>query len=247
MSVILTGKIIFVACNTNLVGAGVVRSFLLEDATVIFPANSGKTITMLKALMEDINTDKLVTLLTDYPDYDKAFDIVDAVMERFGKIDIFIICFDAPAAAKGLTETEITDWEKMIDRNITPFFVGARIVLSRMKAQGQGMLVNIIGMNNSGNGTVLPLAGLSAAIQAEMTKVLYREVQRFNIRCHNLLVVNLTAADTGNIPGPGENKEMTPAGIAGYIMKLYSCEAGDSENIFIWLPAKPGTGSINIQ
>jgi len=249
MSALLTDKIIFVACNTSLVGAGIVRSFLLEDATVIFPANNGQAITMLKELMDDINTGKLVTLLTDYPDYDKAFEIVDTVMERFGKIDIFIICFDAPTATKGLTETGIMDWEKMIDRNITAFFVGARIVLSRMKEQGQGMLVNIIGMNSSGNGTFLPLAGLSAAIQAEMTKVLYAEVKRFNIRCHNLLIVNLTATDICNTHSTRaeENKEMTPAGIASYIMKLYTCEASDSEGIFIWLPAKPETGDINMQ
>jgi NADP-dependent 3-hydroxy acid dehydrogenase YdfG len=246
MSTLLADKIILVACNTSVVGAGIVRTFLLADATVIFPANSSQAITMLKEQMGDINTSKLVTLLTDYPDYNKAFEIVEAIIERFGKIDICVICFDAPTTTKGLTETDIMTWEKMIDQNITAVFVGAQIVLSRMKENKQGMFINIINMDSSENGTFLSLAGLSAAMQAEMIKVLYKEVKRFNVRCHNLFIINLKATEIHGTRTE-EKKQINPDAIANYIANLYNGQVADSESLFQWLPGKPETFDINAQ
>ena len=234
----LSGKITLVTDGTGCVGAGIVRSLLHENATVIVPAKSAHGIRQLKEYVADVAKGKLITLLTDYPDYDKAFDIAENVIEEYGQIDLAVAAFDAPAASPCITELAITDWQKMTDENITACFVSARIVLSFMKEFKHGMYISISNTDDFENKSSLALANISALIQTEMAKLFFEEVKKHGLKYHHLFINNAVTRDkhTRLVHKDGW---ITPEAVGNYIVQLYLGETGTAENLFQWLLGKP--------
>lgn len=219
----MNDKVAIVAGSSKFVIHSIVRNLLLANAKVIVPAKSADEISSLKECLADINTAKLVTLLTDYPDYDKAFELTASITEQFGRIDLAVICFDTPESVCGLTETEIMEWEKMIDHNITAFFIGARIVLGNMKEKKHGMFISIANAAHAVNRYGSVLADLSSGMQTEMAKVFCEEVKEFNIKCYHLMAAHFTKP-LYTISSEGKN-EVADDSIGSVVIKLFNGES----------------------
>jgi len=213
MNKLLTGKVALAAGPSAYIISAVVQTLLQEGATVIVAARSAKEIASLKHRLTGTNTDKLVTLLTDYPDYDKVFEISESITEQFGSIDIAIMCFDAIATAAGynIIETDIIDWEKMIDNNITSYFVGARVLIGSMKQNKKGMFVSVVNAVGFENKNYPTVADLTSCMQMEMAKMFFEEATKYNIRCCHLSVTD----------GSNDEKFINNA-IGKFIMQLYN-------------------------
>jgi NADP-dependent 3-hydroxy acid dehydrogenase YdfG len=213
MNKLLTGKVAIAAGPSAYIISSVVQTLLQEGATVIVAAKSAKEIESLKEQLIGTNTGKLVTLLTDYPDYDKVFEISESITEQFGRIDIAIICFDSIAATAGydIIETDIIDWEKMIDNNITAYFVGARVLLGSMKQYNKGMFVSIVNTVGFENENFFAAADLASCMQMEMAKMFFEEAAKYNIKCYHLSVM-----DEAN------DKKISNDAIGKFIMQLYN-------------------------
>jgi len=224
MNKLMNDKVAIVAGSSGFVIQSIVRSLLLGNATVIVPAKSADEISMLKECMGDINTAKLVTLLTDYPDYDKAFEVAESITEQFGRIDLAVICFDTPQSVGGLTETDIIDWEKMIDHNITAFFIAARVVLGSMKENKHGMFISISSTMDAENRCGSVLSNLSSGMQTEMAKVFYEEVKECNIKCYHLMAAHFMkpSLHTGSAK---EKNGIADDSIGSFIIKLFNGES----------------------
>ena len=190
MNKLLTGKIAIAAGPSAFSIRSVVRTLLQEGATVIVAARSAGEIASLKASLIGIDTGKLVTLLTDYPDYDKVFELSEGITEQFGSIDMAIICFDAfsGANAGNIIETDIVEWEKMIDNNITAFFVAGRVVLGSMRQYNKGMFVSVVNSVGFEHKNFTAVTGLTTCMQTEMAKMFFEEAVKYNIRCYHLSV-----------------------------------------------------------
>jgi NAD(P)-dependent dehydrogenase (short-subunit alcohol dehydrogenase family) len=231
MNKLMNDKVAIVAGSSRFVIHSIVRSLLVEGATVILPAKSADEISMLKESMADINTGRLVTLLTDYPDYDKAFEVAESIIEQFGRIDLAVICFDTPQSECGLTETSIMDWEKMIDHNITTFFIAARVVLGSMKESKHGMFISITNAAHAGDRSGSVLADLSSGMQTEMARVFCEEAKECNIKCYHLMAAHFIKPSLYNSSAKEKNGVANDS-IGSFIIKLCKGETGDTANFF---------------
>jgi 3-oxoacyl-[acyl-carrier protein] reductase len=63
---------------------------------------------------------------------------VEAVVERFGRVDVFFNNAGIPQAAKPFEETEPAEWARIIDVNLTAFFIGAQAAANAMRKRGAG-------------------------------------------------------------------------------------------------------------
>jgi len=179
-------KIVMVTGAENPSGLGIVQYFLRQDATVIVPAARLYEITRLKSCTSNINKGKLITQLIQMPDYDRGFDIAEAIVERFGKIDVGIALFNGVASHKPLTELHICDWQNMIDHEITPFFLSARLVLNSMKSNNEGVYISICDTGFTGMENISPLYSLAANAKMEMSKLFAEEAQKYNVSYYHL-------------------------------------------------------------
>jgi len=221
MTHFLTGKVALIAGGAGHTGVGIVRALLQEDATVIVPARSARDISRLKDHVPGARQGRLVTLLSDYPDYDKAFDMADDIVSAFGQIDIAVTALDSPAASPCLAELAITDWQKMADENITAGFVVGRVVLEMMKKNRCGMYISMSHTEDFEKKSSSALANIAATLQVEMARLFFEGIKEYGIRYHHLFVSRDEAA--GRQAGD-------------FIVQLYGGFAGDATHLFQWPP-----------
>jgi len=69
-------------------------------------------------------------------------DAVDACLQKFGRIDIWVNNVGGSAPGTPVTMTEEV-WHSQIDHNLNTVFLGCKHVLPVMEAQGKGAIVNI--------------------------------------------------------------------------------------------------------
>ena len=227
----MTGKIILVAGGTSPVGLGIVRYFLEQDATLIVPAKSLHEINKLKDSVADIKSGTLITQLTELPDYDSGFDIAETIVERFGKIDIGIAIFNGMPCNRELTELHISDWQNMMDNEVTPFFVCARLILRTMKENSEGLYISVCDSSLLKQENLCPLSKIAANAKMEMSKIFADETKKYNVKYYHLWVdQNFKAGLTVNEP---EYTSVVSSDMIGSrIQQLYSCKAARPDDIF---------------
>lgn len=67
-----------------------------------------------------------------------VIDVVEAVERRFGRVDVFFNNAGIAQAAKPFEETGLDEWARIIDVNLTAFFVGAKAAAVVMRKGGVG-------------------------------------------------------------------------------------------------------------
>ena len=221
----LTGKITTVVGGASTIGMGIVRTLLIENATVIVPSSHIDEIGRLKSQTADIHTGGLITLPTDVMDYDKATDIAGAIQKRFGKIDLVVTALNSGQSYAPLTEMEITDWQKMVDENISLYFMAGRISLHLMKEQDAGVFINVCDENLFLHKSNSPLARIATESQVKLSLIFSEEIAPFDIGFYHLFV-NSTNTNA-------------PEMIGDHIVKLYLGKVEEPEKLFQHLLSSP--------
>jgi NADP-dependent 3-hydroxy acid dehydrogenase YdfG len=227
----MTGKIILIAGGTSPDGLGIVRYFLEQDATLVVPAKSLTEINRLKGNITDIESGTLITQLTELPDYDSGFDIAETIVERFGKIDIGIAIFNGMPCKKELTELHISDWQNMMDNEVTPFFVCARLILRTMKENSEGLYISVCDSSLLKQENSCPLSKIAANAKMEMSKIFADEIKKHNVKYYHLWVdQNVERQPTTDC---GEYTSVVSSEMIGSrIQQLYFCKATRPDDIF---------------
>ena len=108
---------------------------------------------------------------------------VAEVVERFGKLDIFVnnagICRNIKAE-----EMTLEEWQEVIDINLTGVFIGSQVAGKRMIEQGGGSIINIASMSGSIVNVPQPQCSYNASKAGviHLTKSLASEWAKYNIR-----------------------------------------------------------------
>jgi NADP-dependent 3-hydroxy acid dehydrogenase YdfG len=233
-------KIILIAGGTSTRGFTIVRYFLEKGATVIVPAKSLDEITKLRADTIAISNGKLVTELADLPDYDSRFDIAEAIVEKFGKIDIGISVFNNLSCKRQLTEAHINDWQNMVDNEVTPFFVSARLILNTMKLSNSGLYVSVCDSSMPEENILSPLSKIAANTKMEMSKIFAEETKKYNVRYYHLWIKNGGTANESTVSDGNSVQVLNAELIGEEIMKLYQRKTDKPDEVFQQCPEKTG-------
>ena len=224
-------KVVLVAGGTSVAGFSIVRFFLEKDATVIVPAKSLDEINRLKAAAAGYATGTLITQLAELPDYDTGFDIAETIVEKFGRIDIGVAVFNGLACNRQLTEVGINDWQNMVDNEMTPFFVSARLILHTMKTGKGGLYISVCDSSLLEKEHASPLAKIAANAKIEMSKIFADETKKYHVRYYHLWVKN-PGKTIENTSGCKDAQVVSPDMIGNQIMKLYNSKTADTDAVF---------------
>jgi len=125
-----------------------------------------------------------------------ADEIAQRTLERFGRIDILVNNAALPLSTR-FPDLSVEEWRKAIDVNLTAPFLMTKAVLSAMRAQNYGRIINI---SSSGGRMVSTLGGAhytaSKAGLLGLTRAAAKELGKFGITvnaiCPGMIDTELT-------------------------------------------------------
>lgn len=138
----LKGRIAIVAASSQGIGRATAEAFAAEGCRVAMCARNANT---LQAAAEAIRKQSGVEVLTanfDVTHPGSVHTFVDAVVEKFGGVDI-CVCNAGGPPAKGFMAASIEEWRKAIDANFLSTVYFARAVIPHMQRKRWGRIVTL--------------------------------------------------------------------------------------------------------
>ncbi len=231
----LKDKVAIIGIGSSKVSYGIITNLLQQGATVVVPAQSSHHLKLLQQHLTGFNTGKLVTLLTDLPDYDKATDLAEMILEQYGPLDLVVFPFEFPAASDNLSNISIAGWQRAVEENLAAYFISCRAAINAMKQRGEGMFVAIIDTDGLVKQTHNSMTDMLMAGQIRMARSFFEEVKNSSVKFHHLFINNL---DAGNNREQTTGEAITPETIGQYIITLYNDDKHPGRSPFLFFMGK---------
>jgi 2-deoxy-D-gluconate 3-dehydrogenase len=106
--------------------------------------------------------------------------IVDEVLGRWGRVDILMNSAGTTVRTPAVDFRE-SDWDHVLDVNLTSVFRMCQLVGRQMLKQGSGKIINIASLQSFNGGFTIPAYAASKGGVAQVTKALANEWGRFNV------------------------------------------------------------------
>jgi len=156
----LTGKVALVTGAARGIGRGIASRLAKQGAAVCinYATSEEAASETLDRLIADGH--RAFTHKADVADPQQVTEMIDKVVERFGRLDILV---NNAAIDPVIPLPEITEaaWDRVIDTNLKGAFLCAQASVEHMKKQGGGKIVNISSVH--GNTTMRGYAAYSAS------------------------------------------------------------------------------------
>ena len=180
MSNNIEGKVVVITGASSGLGEATARMLSAHGATVVLGA---RRVDRVEALAAELTAagGRALALQTDVTRAAEVQRLVDAAVEKFGRIDV-IVNNAGLMPSSPLERLKIADWDRMIDVNIKGVLYGIAAALPHMKAQKGGHIVNVSSV--AGHKVRAGTAVYSATKHAVrvLTEGLRQEVKPYGIR-----------------------------------------------------------------
>lgn len=180
---LLEGKIAIVTGASRGIGKEIARSFIAQGATVAFTYRSSEeqALALEKELTANGGTAK--GFQSDAAKFDDAENLVKAVLEAFGTVDIVVNNAGITDDTLLMRMTE-EQWDKVVDVNLKSCFNLTKAVMRTMLKARAGSIINISSVVGvQGNPGQANYAASKAGILG-FTKSVALELGSRNIRCN---------------------------------------------------------------
>lgn len=174
------GKVALVTGASRGLGKAVAEILALEGAAVALAARDRKTLESAAREVRDRSRAEVLFQPTDVTREEEVSALVEAVMERFGKIDILVANAGGPPASRFET-TELSDWRSGIDLSLLSTILLCRAVVPGMKERRSGRIVAVTSISVKQPVEGLILSNTARAGVVGFMKTLSNELGPFGI------------------------------------------------------------------
>ncbi len=206
-------KIVLITGATSGYGLATAKAFKAQGDTVIIASR---------------NADKVAAAVTehgfeagyalDVTCYDQWVQVKEAVMARFGRVDVLVNNAGGGVAIAEVADQTREDIDKAIALNLNSVMYGCQLFAPVLKAQGDGIIINISSVcaRHCWGGWSVYAAAKAGVLN--FTKGLYVELRPYGAKATCIIPA---AAATGFQSGAGigeENQTLTPEDIANAVL-----------------------------
>jgi NAD(P)-dependent dehydrogenase (short-subunit alcohol dehydrogenase family) len=227
MMVNFSDKVVMVTGAAGNLGEAVVRAFLDGSASVIAVDRSEDRLT--KMFPEIANSpDHLLATSVDSTNEQEVNQLVNRVMERFGKIDILVNTVGGYRAGMPLHETPLDTLDFLFNLNARTVFIACQAVIPYMLTQGSGKIVNVAARPGLAGRKNMGAYSASKAAVIRLTESKAAEVKDAGINVNCILPGTIdTPQNRDAMPKANHNRWVKPESLVDVILFLSSYAARD--------------------
>ncbi|HEU4368144.1 MAG TPA: glucose 1-dehydrogenase [Methylomirabilota bacterium] len=216
----LKGRVAIVTGGNGGIGLGMARGLSNAGARVVIAArDTGKS----RATVQELTArgGEAYAVATDVTDEGAVGRLVDATLERFGRLDI-LVNNAGINIRKPVHELALEEWRRVLDTNLTSAFLCSKAAYPAFKAAGGGKVINIGSMMSIFGASFAPVYSASKGGIVQLTKSTAVAWARDNVQVNAVLPgwidTELTQNARREVPGLNDNiLRRTPAGRWGGI------------------------------
>ncbi|QMT16665.1 SDR family oxidoreductase [Planococcus maritimus] len=180
----LEGKVAVITGAAGVLGTAIAEQLASEGAKVALVDLNQQALDKLLNRFDD--RENLMGLIADVSEEQDVRHYVEKVVERWGRIDVFVNNAGIIGKTAFLTEQTVADFDAMMNLNVRGVFLGLKYVLPVMTAQQYGSIINTSSvsglMGSSGNS--LYSAAKHAVVG--LTKTAALEVAKDSVRVNSI-------------------------------------------------------------
>jgi len=178
---LLEGKVVLVTGGGSGVGAAIARQFAQAGAQVVV---IGRRAEQLQATCDAITSGAPVrAAIADVADRAQVTTLVEQIVSEFGRLDMLINNAGVNTPERPLEQLSAENWDYLMTVNATGAFNMIQAVLPQMRAQRDGLIINISSISGL-RASTLAGAAYSASKHAlnALSKVVGQEEEQHGIR-----------------------------------------------------------------
>jgi NAD(P)-dependent dehydrogenase (short-subunit alcohol dehydrogenase family) len=221
MSMAFDNQVTLITGASGNLGQAVVRAFASAGARLaLVERQSAK---LERAFADLPEAGRLFIDGVDMTSDSSVAQMVQAVIDRFGRIDILVNTVGGYRAGADVDQEELSTWETMLNLNAKSVFLACRHVVPHMRAQGSGKIVNI-GARTAFKGMPGAAAySVSKAAVVRLTESLSGEVKSIGINVNCVIPGTIdTPPNREAMPDADTSLWVQPAALADVILFLAS-------------------------
>jgi NAD(P)-dependent dehydrogenase (short-subunit alcohol dehydrogenase family) len=159
----------------------------------------------------------------DLSDPDSLVKLMEAVLARFGRVDILVNTVGGYRGGKPVQETDWVDWEFLFGINVRTTLNCCRAVIPQMRKQQQGKIINVASRDGLQGSAGYAAYSASKSAVLRLTESLAAELKSFNINVNCIMPGTIdTPQNRAAIPNGDFSKWVEPSAIAQVIGFLSS-------------------------
>lgn len=216
----LAGKTALVTGGTRGIGLGIARAFLAEGARVVLTGTTDQSAD--KAVAEFGGNPAISAIAADLSITLSAFTLVDAAVERLGKIDI-LINNAGVVSRSSVWDLTPEEWDRIHEVNLKALFFVSRQAALNMRARKSGAILNISSIAGQNGGLAgSPAYASSKAAVIGLTRAMARRFAPDGIRVNCLAPADIETDVTAGWPQDLRDQlnAITPLGRFGAVNEV---------------------------
>jgi len=177
----LSGRVAIVTGSTKGIGRAVAEAMLDAGADVVISSRTVEDVERVAAELQGRGGGEVLGRPCDVREPDECRALVEAAVERFGRLDILVNNAGVGRFAP-VPEMSVDDWRVQIDTNLSGVFYCSKAALPHLSESGDGWIVNVgslAGKNTFSGGAAYNASkfGLVGLTEAMMLDVRHDDVR----------------------------------------------------------------------
>ncbi|WP_322904685.1 glucose 1-dehydrogenase [Paenibacillus campi] len=174
----INDKVVVITGGASGIGLQTAKAFWLAGARVVIADIS---LEQGRHIQQQMNSDRFLFIPTDVTCEDDCSRLVEQTIALYGAIDVLINNAGIEISTP-LHEMELSEWNRLMNVNVTGVFLCSKHVLKYMMAINKGTIINTCSVSGLVAWPGIPAYNASKGAVLQLTKSLAIEYAPYNIR-----------------------------------------------------------------
>ena len=233
----LKNKVAYITGSTKGIGFGIAKKLLESGMKVVI---TGRSKNGVEDAVKQLHMYKseVLGLVSDVRNYEDEQRAIKQSIDKFGQLDV-VIANAGLGIFKSVEDMSITDWNAMIDTNLTGAFYTLKASVSALK-QSKGYYISIASLAGTnffanGSGYNASKFGLVGFTQAAML-----DLRNDDVKVTTIMPGSVASHFNNHTPGPDDDWKIQPEDIGQLVVDLLKMPANALPSKVEIRPTKPG-------